>query len=291
MHQIKTICVCGAGTMGTGIVQLCVRSGYKTILYDVKEDMLARSKQAIEESWELMLVKGRISVEEKHAFEHDLQYSNNIHDCVADLLIEAIIERASAKLDLFHQLAEINPINTIMVSNTSSISINAMALKLEDPFRFAGMHFFNPATSMKLVEIVKGDQTSEAMIKLLQGVVEKMGKTAVVCKDSPGFIVNRVARHYYLESLYLLEQGKVEIETIDQVLEATGFKMGAFRLMDLIGIEINLSVSEHIWEGMGKPKRLIPSQIQAQKIIKNELGKKTGVGFYKYYKNANNLTT
>jgi 3-hydroxybutyryl-CoA dehydrogenase len=111
-----------------------------------------------------------------------------------------------------------------------------------------------------------------------------MGKTAVVCKDSPGFIVNRVARHFYLESLQLLEQGKADIETIDQVLEATGFKMGAFRLMDLIGIDINYAVSQHIWEGLGKPVRLKPSSIQDQKIILKKLGKKTGEGFYKYYK-------
>jgi 3-hydroxybutyryl-CoA dehydrogenase len=137
---------------------------------------------------------------------------------------------------------------------------------------------------MMLVEIVKGDQTSDAMIKLLQGVVEKMGKTAVVCKDSPGFIVNRVARNYYLESLYLLEKGNVDVATIDQVLEATGFKMGAFRLMDLIGIDINYHVSKIIWEALGKPNRLIASSIQEQKVAQKELGKKTGGGFYKYYK-------
>lgn len=291
MHQIKTICVCGAGTMGTGIAQLSVQSGYQTILYDVQEEMLEKSKQAMQISWEAFVVKGKISEAEKQEFTSRLKYSSEIKDCVADLVIEAIVERAAAKLDLFHQIAALNPINTLLVSNTSSLSINAIAAKLEDPFRFAGMHFFNPATYMKLVEIVKGDQTSDAMIKILQGVVARMGKTAVVCKDSPGFIVNRVARHYYLESLYLLEHSSADIETMDAVLEATGFKMGAFRLMDLIGIDINLSVSEHIWEGMGKPKRLIPSNIQVQKIARNELGKKTGLGFYKYYKNTDKLTT
>ena len=207
-------------------------------------------------------------------------------------MIEAIVEKASAKIDLFRQLVEINPINTLFVSNTSSISINLIAGKLQDPFRFAGMHFFNPATYMKLVEIVKADQTSDTLINMLQEVVSRMGKTAVVCKDSPGFIVNRVARHFYLESLQLLEQGKADIETIDQVLEATGFKMGAFRLMDLIGIDINYAVSQHIWEGLGKPVRLKPSSIQDQKIILKKLGKKTEYniekGFHSYsnYNNA-----
>ena len=284
MQQIKTIAVCGAGTMGTGIAQLCVQSGYPTILFDVQENILQRSKDAMQESWKSLLIKGKISQEELQQFESLLKYSSDINDCVADLVIEAIVEKASVKLDLFHQLAANNSIKTILVSNTSSISINAMQAKLEDSFRFAGMHFFNPATHMKLVEIVRGDQTSDAVVKMLQKVAIRLGKSAVVCKDSPGFIVNRVARHYYLESLYLLEQGKVDVATIDQVLESTGFRMGAFRLMDLIGIDINYNVSKIIWETLGKPSRLTASSIQEQKIILQELGKKTQVGFYKYYK-------
>ena len=284
MHQIKTVCVCGAGTMGMGIAQICVQSGYKTLLYDINEEKLESSRVVIQGSWETLLVKEKISQEAIVTFNSRLSYSSNINDCKSDLVIEAIVEKASAKIDLFRQLVEINPINTLFVSNTSSISINLIASKLQDPFRFAGMHFFNPATYMKLVEIVKADQTSDTLINMLQEVVSRMGKTAVVCKDSPGFIVNRVARHFYLESLQLLEQGKTDIETIDQVLEATGFKMGAFRLMDLIGIDINYAVSQHIWEGLGKPVRLKPSSIQDQKIILKKLGKKTGEGFYKYYK-------
>jgi len=284
MQQIKTIAVCGAGTMGTGIAQLCVQSGYPTILFDVQENILQRSKDAMQESWKSLLIKGKISQEELQQFESLIKYSSFINHCIADLIIEAIVEKASVKLDLFHQLAAINSIKTILVSNTSSISINAMQAKLEDSFRFAGMHFFNPATHMKLVEIVRGDQTSDAVVKMLQKVAIRLGKTAVVCKDSPGFIVNRVARHYYLESLYLLEQGKVDVATIDQVLESTGFRMGAFRLMDLIGIDINYNVSKIIWETLGKPSRLTASSIQEQKIILQELGKKTQVGFYKYYK-------
>lgn len=288
MQQIKTIAVCGAGTMGTGIAQLCVQSGYPTILFDVQENILQRSKDAMQESWKSLLLKGKISQEELHQFESLLRYSSDINDCVADLIIEAIVEKASVKLDLFHQLAAINSIKTILVSNTSSISINTMAMKMEDPFRFAGMHFFNPATHMKLVEIVRGDQTSEAVVKMLQELAIRLGKTAVVCKDSPGFIVNRVARHYYIESLYLLEQGKVDVATIDQVLESTGFKMGAFRLMDLIGIDINYAVSKIIWEDLGRTKRLKPSMLQEEKIEKQELGRKKGEGFYKYYKEENN---
>ncbi len=288
MQQIKTIGVCGAGTMGTGIAQLSVQSGFPTILFDVQENMLQKSKDAMHENWKGLLAKGKISQEDLLQFEKLIIYSSNINHCVVDLVIEAIIEKASVKLDLFHQLAEINPIKTIFVSNTSSISINAMASKMEDPFRFAGMHFFNPATHMKLVEIVRGNETSEAVIKMLQELAIRMGKTAVVCKDSPGFIVNRVARHYYLESLYMMAQSKLDAATIDQVLEGTGFKMGAFKLMDLIGIDINYGVSKIIWEDLDKPKRLLPSILQEQKIEKQELGRKTGEGFYNYYKEENN---
>ncbi|MCX6207087.1 MAG: 3-hydroxyacyl-CoA dehydrogenase NAD-binding domain-containing protein [Bacteroidetes bacterium] len=284
MHQIKTICVCGAGTMGSGIAQLCAASGYDTLLFDLNHDALVKSGQAITERWQGQVEKNKISQNDLHAYKNNLRFSSNINDCKADLVIEAIIERASAKVDLFQQLAAINPINTLFVSNTSSISINQIAAKLEDPFRFAGMHFFNPATLMQLVELVKADQTSEAMIKLLQTFVQSLGKTSVICKDSPGFIVNRVARPYYLESLRMLEQGTADLATIDQALEATGFKMGPFKLMDLIGIDINYSVSNIVWDALGKPIRLQPSPIQQQKIELQELGRKTEKGFYSYPK-------
>lgn len=282
MHQIKTICVCGAGTMGSGIAQLCAQKGYQTLLFDLNDAALQKARDSIALNWQSLIQKQKISAEEQIKFDSNLRYSSNINDCVADLLIEAIIEKLAAKLDLLLQLTDLNPLNSLLVSNTSSISINAIADKLPDPYRFAGMHFFNPATRMQLVELVKGDQTSEAMILILQAVVTKLGKTAVICKDSPGFIVNRVARHYYLESLWLVEQGLAEIETIDAVLEATGFKMGAFKLMDLIGIDINYSVSQSVWESLGQPKRLNPSGLQLEKILLKRLGIKTKMGFYQY---------
>jgi 3-hydroxybutyryl-CoA dehydrogenase len=282
MHQIKTICVCGAGTMGSGIAQLCAQKGYQTLLFDLNDAALQKAKDAIAANWTSLVQKQKISTEEQITFDKNLRYSSNMSDCMADLVIEAIIEKLAAKLDLFLQLAELNPLNTLFVSNTSSISINTIANKLPDPFRFAGMHFFNPATRMQLVELVKGDQTSDAMLYILEDLVVKLGKTAVVCKDSPGFIVNRVARHYYLESLWMVEQGLAEVETIDAVLEATGFKMGAFKLMDLIGIDINYSVSQTIWEDLGQPTRLSPSKIYVEKLLQNCLGMKSKIGFYSY---------
>ena len=284
MHQIKTVCVCGAGTMGTGIAQLCAASGYNTLLFDLNQEVVQKSKNTIHERWQALVMKNRISPNELIAYKKNLSCSSNINDCKADLIIEAIIEKASAKIDLFQQLAEINPINTLFVTNTSSISIQSIATKLEDPFRFAGMHFFNPATHMQLVELVKADQTSAGMVKILQDFVLKLGKTAVICKDSPGFIVNRVARPYYLESLLMIEHGNMDIQTIDAVLEATGFKMGPFKLMDLIGIDINYSVSNIVWEALGKPPRLKPSTIQKEKMEQHALGRKTDQGFYDYPK-------
>jgi 3-hydroxybutyryl-CoA dehydrogenase len=284
MFQIKNICICGAGTMGTGIAQLCAASGFKTLLFDLNNEALLKSGNNIQQSWKSMVNKNKISQKNLLAFENNLHFSSNINDCMADLVIEAIVERAASKIDLFQQLAAINPINTLFVSNTSSISINLIAAKLDNPYRFAGMHFFNPATLMQLVELVRSDRTSDEMIKILQQLVFSLGKTSVICNDSPGFIVNRVARPYYLESLLILEQGTTDLKTIDAVLEATGFKMGPFKLMDLIGIDINYSVSNIVWDALGRPKRLMPSSIQEQKISKNQLGRKTEEGFYTYSK-------
>jgi len=176
------------------------------------------------------------------------------------------------------------PINTILASNTSSISIDTIAQHLEHPSRFVGMHFFNPAPVMKLVELVKGADTNEKVMVLLQAICQTMGKIAVVCKDAPGFIVNRVARHYYLESMWLLAQAQENWEeldpaSLDKILEATGFKMGPFQLMDLIGMDINYGVSQIVYDALGQPERLKPSPIQAQKVADGHLGKKSGKGF------------
>jgi 3-hydroxybutyryl-CoA dehydrogenase len=146
------------------------------------------------------------------------------------------------------------------------------------------MHFFNPAPIMKLVEVIKTEQTDKEVLDSVIQVAAKMGKTAVVCKDAPGFIVNRVARHYYLEAMKLVEQGSATIETVDAVMESTGFKMGPFKLMDLIGMDVNFGVSNIVWEALGKPERLTPSPLQKQKVDAGELGRKTGKGFYLYEK-------
>jgi len=282
MSQLKTICVCGAGTMGSGIAQVAARAGFSTIQFDVNTSMLAKSKTEIEKSLQWLADKGKISIAERDACLGRIQFTDHIKDCVADMIIEAIVEQKEAKTNLFNQLAAINSTETIFATNTSSIAVSDIASVVKSPARVIGMHFFNPAPIMKLVEVVKANQTEEAVVKTIVGLAIKMGKTPVVCKDAPGFIVNRVARHYYLEAMKMVEQGLATIETIDTVMEASGFKMGPFKLMDLIGMDINFGVSTIVWEALGKPERLTPSPLQREKVESGELGRKTEKGFYEY---------
>ena len=282
MKGIKTICVCGAGTMGSGIAQVCAQAGFQTIQFDVNEAMLSKSMALIKKNLLILSEKDKIGIAEKDAIIERIVFTNNIQICRADLIIEAIIENKEAKINLFNQLAAINNSETIFASNTSSISIHSIAKEIKYSQQVVGMHFFNPAPLMKLVEVIKTETTNNEVIKWIVAVCKEMNKTAVICKDVPGFIVNRVARHYYLEAMKLIELGFATIETVDAIMQATGFKMGPFKLMDLIGLDINYSVSKIVWNNLGKPERLKPSIIQQQKVDANELGRKTGKGFYQY---------
>ncbi len=280
--MVKTICVCGAGTMGSGIAHVAAQSGFSTILFDVNKEMLEKSIANIEKNLQAQISKNKLTAEESSTILSRLIYTNNIKDCSADIIIEAIVEDLDAKVDLVNQLAGINNPETIFATNTSSLSITDIAGKVTDSTKVVGMHFFNPAPIMKLVEVVKGAQTDEAVIKTVYELAKQMGKTPVICKDAPGFIVNRVARPYYLEALKLVELGVADIENIDKALEATGFKMGPFKLMDLIGMDVNYNVSNIVWQALYKPDRLTPSLIQKAKLDAGELGRKTGKGFYSY---------
>jgi len=282
IENIQTICICGAGTMGSGIAQVAAQSGYSTIQFDVSETMLEKSKASIEKSLQFLLDKQKISAEEKESFLNGILFTSNIHDCKADVIIEAIVEKLDVKVQLFNQLAAINSSETILASNTSSLSITELQEHIVLPERVAGMHFFNPATIMKLVEVVKGKQTLQEVVDTLYELSKKMGKVPVHCNDAPGFIVNHIARPYYLEAMKLVEEGVATMEQVDEIMEATGFKMGPFKLMDLIGLDINYSVSQIVWEALGKPERLKPSVLQKEKVEAGELGRKTGKGFYTY---------
>jgi len=285
---INSVCVCGAGTMGSGIAQVAAQSDLHTILYDLDPQVLERGKQSIEQNLSSLVAKNKLDADKKARILGSIQTTSHINDCVADIIIEAIVEKPEAKIALFNQLAEINHSETIFATNTSSISVAAIAKSVMQPRRVLGMHFFNPATIMKLVEVVAGPQTDPVIVKVVFDLAVQMGKTPVVCKDAPGFIVNRVARPYYLEALKLVEDNLADIAAIDRLLENAGFKMGPFRLMDLIGNDINYAVSCSVYEQLGKPGRLKPSPIQKAKVDAGELGKKSGRGYYEYGNESKN---
>lgn len=282
MNPGSIICICGAGTMGSGIAQAAASSGFKTILYELNDAVLEKAKASIEVSLQILIDKNKINTEAKQQTQNNLKFTNDLHDCVADVIIEAIIEKSEAKITLFNQLAEINHSETVFASNTSSLSVTEIAKGVKTPERVIGMHFFNPATIMKLVEVVNTEFTNQQTTDLIVELTKMMNKTPVICKDSPGFIVNRVARPFYIESLRMVEEDLIDLAKIDSLIEATGFKMGPFKLMDLIGNDINYAVSCSVYEQLGNPERLKPSNIQKEKVERKELGKKTGKGYYDY---------
>lgn len=268
--------------MGSGIAQAAAQHGFHVLLYDLSPAMLEKAKAGIENDLRKLVQKNKITEQQSTSVIGRIQYVGDTNDCLADLVIEAIVEKPEVKAGLFNQLAEVNHSEVVFATNTSSLSVTEIAKKVVHPERVAGMHFFNPATIMKLVEVVTTPFSNQQTIDTILQTARQMGKTAVVCKDAPGFIVNHVARPYYLEALNLAEQGISDFETIDNLLEATGFKMGPFRLMDLIGNDINYAVSCQVYEALGKPQRLQPSPIQKEKVEKGELGRKTGKGYYQY---------
>ena len=280
--MIITICVCGAVTMGSGIVQVAAQSVFDTSLFDVNENVLIRARDFIRKNLQYLVDKNKISVKEKEGIFNRIKFPNNIQDCTAFVIIEAIVEIEEAKVSLFNNLAKYNNEEVIFATNTSSLSVSLIQEKIIFPERLVGMHFFNPAYIMKLVEVVKGRQTNGEVANTIFDICKQMGKSPVMCKDAPGFIVNRVARHYYLESLKLVEEDVASFEEVDRILEGSGFKMGPFKLMDLIGMDINLAVTESMYHAFDNALRFEPSPIQIGKVNKNELGKKTGKGFYIY---------
>jgi 3-hydroxybutyryl-CoA dehydrogenase len=277
---MTTICICGAGTMGSGIAQVAAMAGYSTLLFDVQEAAVQKAAEKLQADLDRLVEKGKLTAEQKDATLNRLQFVSDLQQCRADVVIEAIVEKPEAKVSLFQQLAAINHGQTILASNTSSLSISAIAKDIPFPERVAGLHFFNPAPLMKLVEVVRGEQTSPAVVQQLVELTKALGKVPVVCRDSPGFVVNRVARPYYIESLRLAEKGKANYEVMDRLLEGIGFNMGPFKLMDLIGNDVNYAVSCSVYEQLGRPERLKPSYLQKEKVEKGELGKKTGKGYY-----------
>jgi 3-hydroxybutyryl-CoA dehydrogenase len=280
----KEVCICGAGTMGRGITLTAASHGMRTILYDLNPEMVSAAAVMIEKELEQELLKKRISEQEKKNIFGHISFTSSITDCRAPFIIEAIVEKKEAKAGLFRELAGFNSEETIFATNTSSLSITGIAEQTSFPERIIGLHFFNPASRMKLVEIIRTKYISEQSVKRTTAFALQLGKTAVLCLDAPGFIVNHVARPFYLEALRLAEQEIADLSTIDKLMESAGFKMGPFHLMDLIGQDINYTVSCSLYEALGRAERLKPSGMQENLVKQGLLGKKTGRGFFQYSK-------
>jgi 3-hydroxybutyryl-CoA dehydrogenase len=280
LEEIKTIGVVGAGTMGQGIAQICAQAGYKTILFDINAQVLKKAKATTAKNLDKGIELGKLTEADKQAALDNLSFTGDTLQLSCNVIIEAVVERLEVKKNIFKELAAMNPPDTILASNTSSIPITQIAASVPHPERVVGMHFFNPAHIMKLVEVISGAATAPKTADTIKALALKLGKTPVMAKDSPGFIVNRVARHFYLEGLKLLEEGVADIETIDKLMQASGFRMGPFELMDLIGVDVNYSVTTSMHEAFHYDPKFRPSRIQQQKVDAGHLGRKAGKGFY-----------
>jgi 3-hydroxybutyryl-CoA dehydrogenase len=283
MITLPTVAVVGAGTMGHGIAQLCAISGFPVLIFDIDERLASRGYDQIKVNLASLATKGKITKEESTSIAQRVSITKNLSSVRADIIIEAVIENLGIKQELFHALERVNSTETLLLTNTSSIRITDIGSGLKEPGRFAGLHFFNPPAVMKLVEIVRGPWTSQIAIDRIVNFAKQLGKFSVMATDSPGFIVNRVARHFYLEAMRAVESNSSTVETVDELMRNTGFKMGPFELMDLIGLDTNLAVTRSIHEGFHREERFRPCAMQEKLVAKSKLGKKTGSGFYEYH--------
>lgn len=270
--------------MGAGIAHIAALKKFTVQLYDINEEVIRRSVEKINYEMKRSVDKNKISDDDMKQALTRIKKRTNLNDLdTCDLIIEAVLEDIKVKRDLFKKLDQIAHHTAILATNTSSLSVTSIASATKKPERVVGMHFFNPVHLMKLVEIVRGARTSDETVKSATAIAEQLGKITVQAKDTPGFIVNRVARPFYSEALKLLDENVTTLEEIDRIVKKSGgFKMGPFELMDLIGNDVNLSVTTSIYEQMFHDPRFRPSQIQQQYVEAGLLGKKSKQGFYNY---------
>jgi 3-hydroxybutyryl-CoA dehydrogenase len=280
------VAVIGSGTMGSGIAQVAATSGCTVKIYDTNEQALQKSKQSLEVTLSKLVEKAKIDENEKNRIQNAISYVNTLQELAdSNLVIEAIIENLDIKRKLFSELESLVAPETILASNTSSLSIASIAASCQKPERVIGIHFFNPAPLMQLVEVVPAVQTSEEVLNKSVQIISDWKKVVAVAKDTPGFIVNRVARPFYSESLRIYEEGVADFATIDWSLKTIGnFRMGPFELMDFIGHDVNYVVTETVFTAFYFDPRYKPSFTQKRLLEAGYLGRKSGRGFYDYSK-------
>ena len=274
--------VVGAGTMGAGIAESAALAGMSVVVLDVGEDALERGRRTVEGDLDRRVKKGRISEDEREEILSRISMTTSLEDLAgAPLVVEAVVEDLNLKKKVFADLEGVVGEDAVLASNTSSLSVAGIATGVEHPERVVGMHFFNPVPAMKLVEVVSGPSTAPEAVRRTEEVAEGLGKTPIRVSDTPGFVVNRVARPFYLEALRMVEAGGKPGE-IDAALRDAGFRMGPLELADLIGMDVNLAVSESLFERYYYAPRFRPSFLQRSMVEAGTLGRKSGRGFYEY---------
>ena len=281
--MIRQVAVIGTGTMGRGIAYLSALAGYDTVIHDVDSGALDAAKASIESTLRKGVEKGKVDAAAANEATKRIQLASDLEPAVrtADLIIEAVPEDIDLKQNLFSQADVFCSEETILVSNTSSISISKLAGAVERRDLFAGMHFFNPPHLMKLVEIVRGERTSDDTVAQIREVAERMGKEPVVVRDSPGFATSRLGIAIGLEAMRMFEEGVASVEDIDRAMElGYNHPMGPLRLSDLVGLDVRLSIAEYLATALGP--RFEPPEILRRMVRDGKLGKKTGEGFYRW---------